>query len=126
MFEVEEREAQFVADADLAVAVLGAGEQYLYIDLSEGLSNRAAFDASVSEAKARGFIHCGFLRAKAGVPEALCADPRGILTMTYAACTWIRSIADYFRPAPVQTGDSVEWLSRLYAVPDTRTDYGPN
>lgn len=126
MFEVDARENQFVADADLAVAVLGAGEQYLFIDLSGGYSDRTAFDASVAEAKARGFIHCGYLRVKVGVPEALCADPRGSLTMTFAACTWIRSIADYFRPAPVQTGDSLEWLSRLYAVPDIRTDYGPN
>lgn len=127
MFDVEAREDQFVSDADLAVAVLGAGEQYLFIDLSGGHSDRAAFDASVAEGKARGFIHCGFLRrAKDGTPGVLCVDPRGVLTMSFAAMSWVLSNAEHFRSAPVQTGDFPGWASRLHALPDARTDYGPN
>jgi len=125
--EVEARENQFVAEADLVVAVLGERENFLLIDLSGGQTDRATFDAAMAEGKARGFFLCGFLRrAKDGTPGVLCVDPRGVTTMSLAAMSWVLSNAEHFRSAPIQTGDWFAWASCLYAAPDTRTDYGPN
>jgi hypothetical protein len=126
--EVVAREDQFLAEADLAVAVLGAFENFIFIDVSSPYGDRATFDAAVAEGKARGFFICGYLRAKDGEPGVMCTDPRGVITMSLAAMAWVQvpPVADYFRQAArVKTGDWDEWAERLYAAPDTRTQW-PN
>jgi hypothetical protein len=127
MFEVEvaERELRFVEDADLVVACLGAGAHFILIDMSGGYSDRAKFEASVAQSKARGFVHCGYLRVKAGTPDALCYDPRGMLTLVVAGMAWMRSLEGDFRASAVQPGEWDRFINNLHALPDTRTQW-PN
>ncbi len=126
MFDVEEaREWQWLEDSDLAVAVLGLREQHTFIDLS-GPIDRAEFDAAVADAKARGYLHCGYLRVKAGVPGVLCADPRGVFTMALAGMAWAYSMADYIRQEAFRAGEWDRFITGLHSLPDPRGTQWPN
>ena len=110
---------QLITNSPLSVAVLGAGEDYVLIRLDA--DGYPIDEASVEEAKGRGFDYCGLLAIKdgrAGV-RIVEGNPGAIYTMLFAGLAFAHLVAD--RPQSPPTGDAEDWLSRLFGLPDTRT-----
>lgn len=107
---------RLVADSEMSAAVLGKGREFLLVDLS------GETDAAMEAARARGFSYCGCLAVVNGQATARPEpDADSTLTMLYAALAFAHLVGDRLMP-PQPKSDSVEWLTRLYALPDTRPE----
>lgn len=114
-------EQEFVLESELAVGVLGNGEDFVLVHL-----NDAPLDASVlAQATAKGFAWCGVMGIRHGKPEVRISpdNAEAVYTMCFAGLAYAHLVAEHFKPQPKT--DAVEWLTRLHALPDTR-GHGPN
>jgi hypothetical protein len=108
---------QLIFESQISVGVLGKGEDFVLIPLR---GDGTPFDeAEVDAARDRGLEYCGVLGLKDGVPGAKCEpNPDCIYTMMHAGLAFAQLVADKLRPKP--KGDAVDWLTRLFELPDTR------
>ncbi len=107
---------RLVVDSEMSTAVLGRGSEFILVDLS------GETDAAMEAARARGFSYCGCLAVVNGQATAQPEpDADAMLTMLYAGLAFAHLVADRLTP-PQPKSDSVEWLTRLYALPDTRPE----
>ena len=107
---------QLAFDSEISVAVLGNAGEFVLIPLGGPLD-----DNVTRAAMERGFRYCGCLGIKEGIPGAKCEpDPDSVFTCLMASLAFARLVCDRLKPPP--KGDGVEWLTRLFALPDTRTD----
>ncbi len=104
-------------DADIAVGVLGRGGEFLLVPLTEpGKISEAVTD----DARRRGFRFCGVVAVTNGQASAQWEPyPDAIHTMLHAALAFAQEVADRLKPKQAQ-GDAVDWLERLWSLPDTR------
>jgi hypothetical protein len=101
-------------ESEISVAVLGKGGDFVLIRL-DGEIDASATDAAL----ARGFSYCGVMGVKNGQASVRCEpNPDAAVTMLHAALAFGTQVAERLRPQP--EGDGVEWLERLYQLPDTR------
>jgi hypothetical protein len=70
----------------------------------------------------RGFWYVGAIGLIQGTPRIALNGPLDPQTMTALAHAFTRRVADTLNGLLQPKGDSVEWLGRLYQLPDTRTD----
>jgi hypothetical protein len=107
---------QLAFDSEFSVAVMGNAGEFILIQLGEPLD-----DNVTRKAIERGFRYCGCLGIKDGVPGAKCeSDPDAIYTCLLASLAFARMVCERLKPP--SKGDGVEWLTRLFALSDTRTD----
>jgi hypothetical protein len=107
---------RMVMESEVSAAVLGRAGEFILVDLS------GETDAAMEAARARGFSYCGCLAVVNGQATARPEpDADAMLTMLYAGLAFAHLVADRLTP-PQPKSDSVEWLTRLYALPDTRPE----
>jgi hypothetical protein len=103
-----------VSQSEICVAVLGEGCEFVLIRIDGEIDN-AATEAAV----ARGLGYCGCLGIKDGRAAAHCEPDFGsAFTMMLAAIAFCQQMAEKLKQK--KTGDSAEWLERLFGLPDTR------
>ncbi len=96
-----------------SVAVLGNGEEFVLVALD------GPIESAMSEGKARGFVYCGCMGVIDGRAVIQCeSTPGAAITMLHAAVEFGQQVAERLKPH----GDAVEWLERLYRLPDTQED----
>jgi len=102
-------------DGELSAAVLGRGEDFTLVFL-DGPINEVA----TANATGRGFEYCGVLAVVDGQCHAMCEPhPGAVYPMLHASLAFAQQVAH--KPKPEQSGDSVDWLRRLWNLPDTRS-----
>jgi hypothetical protein len=107
---------QLAFDSEFSVAVMGNAGEFILIQLGEPLD-----DNVTRKAIERGFRYCGCLGVKDGVPGVRCEpDADAVFTMLFAGLEFAVMVAARLRQKP--KGDGVEFLERLFALQDTRTD----
>src|SRR5258708_38538898 len=107
---------QLVFDSEISVAVMGRGGEFVIVRIDGGID-----EAATEEAVRKGYAYCGCLGIKDGVPGAKCeSNPDAIYTCLLASLAFARMVCERLKPPP--KGDGVEWLTRLFVLPDTRTD----
>jgi hypothetical protein len=103
-------------NADEVVGVLGRGEEYVLVPLND---EAPIPDAVMDDAHRRGFKFCGVLCVIEGRAAAKCEpDLEAVGTMVLAAIGFAHQVADKLKHQ--QRGDGVNWLRRLWTLPDTR------
>jgi hypothetical protein len=103
---------QIAWSSELAWAVLGKGAEFVLIDLTGPID-----DATTATALAKGFTYCGVMGVKDGQAGVKCEPTLdAAVTMTHAALAFAAQMAGRTEPK----GDSLEWLERLYMLPDPR------
>lgn len=107
---------KLVFDAEISVGVLGKGESFVLVPLTEpGPLPQAVLDG----AKRRDLAFVGVLGVVDGEAFARCEPGVGaIYTMMHAALAFAQQVADRLRPR----GNGVGWLDleRLWELPDPR------
>ena len=108
---------QMVMESEVSAAVLGRAGEFMLVDLG------GETDTAMEAARARGFTYCGVFAVVNGQATARPEpDADAALTMLYAGLAFAHlRQADRLTPPPPKS-DSVEWLTRLYALPDTRPE----
>jgi hypothetical protein len=119
-------QTQLILDGDLTALVFGLGENFALFHDTEDL------DEAVERghiAGLCGYRFCGVLSLRAGRPAVSLArdNPMAPLTLVFAALEFLKTHRDYLlahQDAAVadsaDSSDSAEWLTRLFALPDTR------
>jgi hypothetical protein len=99
--------------AQLAVVVLGNGSEFELVDVSAGPLSETR-NKSLQE---RGFGFVGVVGMVNGAPRCAFALPFDDATVEYIAAKFALFVDERSNKTK---GDSVEWLTRLYQLPDTR------
>jgi hypothetical protein len=104
-----------LARADQATAVLGKAGSFLLVPLYEPGPLPAPV---LVEAARRGFHFSGVLAVRDDKPEAQCEpDLDSTYTCLQASLAFVVQVAHKIKRGH---GDSVDWLERLYRLPDPR------
>ncbi len=108
---------QLVAAAQFPVCILGnLRSDFELVDLqSEPMSEDAKRDLSK-----RGMCFVGVIGLVEGVPRVALAEPLDAMTATALSQAFVQRIEDKINGILAPKGDSVEFLDRLYMLPDTR------
>ena len=107
---------QLAWDGEAAVAVLGRGENFVLISLDGPIDEAVTIDAL-----SKGYRWCGVMGVINGQAAAKSEPgPDAVYTMMHAALAFAQRVAERLRPPKADVGDEVEWLERLYRLPDTR------
>ena len=110
---------QLVFDSEISVAVLGKGRDFVLIRLDGKVD-----EAAMEEAKSKDYAYCGVLGVKDGQAGAKCEpNPDAAYTMMHAALAFAQQVNE--RLTSRAMGDSAEWLTRLFELPDTREAKSP-
>jgi hypothetical protein len=108
-------ESDFLIGQEMCAVVLGKGAEFVLLDVNK------AMDSAVTEAAlAKNYKFCGLLAVKNGQAGARCEGPDCIETMLAASLVFARVVSDSLQHQHQHRGDGVEWLTKLYALPDTR------
>lgn len=103
-------------DGEIAYAVLGRDGEFALVQLYV-----ARDEAVIAEARERGYRYCGVLAVIDGIPAARYdPDLDSVLCCFLASLKFAGLVSDRIQPAPKD--DSVDFLTRLYALPDTRDE----
>jgi hypothetical protein len=105
----------------IVVGVLGKGAEYVFIPLDEAEAHAKRIELSV----ARGMCFCGLMAFSPRTKEsaAKCEpDPECVKTMMHAAYAFDEFVRNRLRERVTTKDESVEFLERLWLLPDTRTD----
>jgi hypothetical protein len=107
---------QLSRDSEISVAVLGKAKEFVLIRI-DGPIDEAARATAVE----RGFAYCGVMGVKDGQAGVICEPfSDAAYTMMHAAIAFGAQVAERLREKP--KGDSVEWLERLWQLPDPRAN----
>ncbi len=118
---LQESQRQLIRESEFTVVVLGKGEDFVLLRC-----NGNDDDSDVAEARdagERGMRFCGVLALTQDGQLKADIDPRNIsavYTMTFARLAFVHLVADRLKQKP--KGDGVEWLTRLFVMPDTRAN----
>jgi len=103
-------------ESEISYVVMGRGSECALVRLGHGDAVESA-----AQARERGYRYCGVLGVRSGVPVAKCEpNPDAVFCCFAAFLEFARLVCDRIRPMPKD--DSVAFLTRLYALPDTRED----
>ena len=106
---------QLVWNAEMSVAVLGKGEEFVLISLDGPIDEAVTIDAL-----SKGYRWCGVMGIKDGHAAAKSEQhPDAIYTMMHAALGFAKQVAEKLRPKS-DVGDELEWLERIHRLPDMR------
>jgi hypothetical protein len=100
---------QVAWDCSISAVVLGKGEEFVLCPLD------APTPASEALARARGYEYAGVFGFRDG-QESMSCEPGMERTMCAAAFAF----AEFVHARLTPKGDGVDWLERLYRLPDTR------
>jgi hypothetical protein len=107
---------QVAFDSEVAYAVLGRDGEFALVQLYV-----AKDEAVIAQARERGYHYCGVLAVIDGIPAARYEpDLDSVLCCFLASLKFARLVCDRIKPMPKD--DSVDFLTRLYALPDTRDE----
>jgi len=108
---------QLVWDSEISVVVLGKGTEFVLVPLGEP----GPIPKEITEdAKRRGLRFCGVLgRFKDGSAGMECEPDVESMSVMARACFGFAGLLER------QTGDSAEWLKKLWTLPDTRSEFSP-
>lgn len=104
---------RLVSESEVSFAVLGKGRDFVLVALHTDTAEDAT---QMAEARSRGFFYCGVLGMRDGQPSAECSASDAAFTMMHAALAFAQEMAGQLRPKD----DSVQWLTRLWELPDPR------
>ena len=103
-------------DSEIVAGVLGKADRFLLVPLTEA---GPISDEVMEDAASRGFKFVGVLAVINGHAAARCEPGMGAsYTMMHASLAFAQQVADKLKDR--QQGDSVDWLRRLWTLPDTR------
>jgi hypothetical protein len=113
---LQESARHLMQQSEFTVIVFGKGEDFVLLQ-----ANGNDEDSELSEAEdagRRGMKFCGVLALTNEGPKADIAPDNlsAVHTMMFAEAAFVR-VVDRLKPKD----DSVEWLTRLFVLPDTRT-----
>jgi hypothetical protein len=110
---------QLILESEFSAIVLGRGEEFVIVRLQCDDD-----DATGHEAIAQGLRFCGVLAMRDGAPVAKVepSNPGAIYTMMFAGLRFAHMVVERERPRTRTKGDSVDFLSRLFALDDPRTN----
>jgi len=104
---------RLVYDSEVSAAVLGKGDCFVLINSDNGSV------AATEAARAEGFYFCGVVGLKSGRVELEIASPdrETVRIMGFA----LREFADMCSANLVPESDFTNWMTRLHALVDPRT-----
>ena len=111
---------QIAWDCEVSAVVLGKGEEHVLIPTSRDGVDEHAQAVTLQIAKQRGYEYCGVMGyGKNGecLAQSEPTNPGAVYTMMFAAFTFARLFI-----APKLKGDSVDWLERIFQLPDPRAN----
>ncbi len=114
-----------VCESEICVGVLGNGPEVVLVPLGEDYEGA---QETVQDAIARGLVYCGALGwGKGKMRVALEPDSETLTPMRFAALAFGEMVGRMIAPpAPdaenSHQGDTADWLSALWALPDPRTN----
>jgi hypothetical protein len=120
---LQESQRQLIRESEFTALVFGLGEDFVLLRC-----NGNDDDSEMSEAKnagQRGIGFCGVLaltedgQLKADITPT---NTGAVYTMTFAGLAFVHLVADRLKSQAQPKSDSAEWLTRLFVLPDTRTD----
>ena len=120
---LQESQRQLMLESEFTVIVFGKGEDFVLLR-ANGDDNDSDVSGAADAAQ-RGMKFCGVLAlTQDGQPKAdLNPDnPGAIYTMMFAGLAFVHLVADRLKSQAQPKSDSAEWLTRLFVLPDDRTN----
>ena len=106
-----------IAGKDRAL-VFGRDEQFVIVNIDEANASEAAY-LDYRE-RTKGLPFAGVFGMVDGVATCRCATVEGIPVMILAGAEYARHIANKIKAEQAPRRDSLDWLERLWLLPDSR------
>jgi hypothetical protein len=120
---LQESQRQLIRESEFTAIVFGRGEDFVLLRCT-GTDDDYHYDLiKARDAGERGMDFCGVLALTEDGQLKADISPRNIgavYTMTFAGLGFVHLVADRLKAQA--KSDSAEWLTRLFLLPDTRSD----